>query len=158
MAGMTREELQALLAPVTDFIGGRPLDEALEASLNSSFPPAGETFQAIKAGCLAAIEAGWMCKHEAGGIRYGRVLRPSDGLQGFSVDVVDMENVRGPHHRHPLGEVDMVMPLAGEARFNGKGAGWKVYEADSAHYPVVSDGRALVLYLLPQGEIEFTGK
>ena len=42
------------------------------------------------------------------------------------------------------------------ARFDGQGAGWVVYPADSAHVPTVSGGRALVLYLLPQGAIEFT--
>jgi len=31
-----------------------------------------------------------------------------------------------------------------------------VYAPGSAHRPTVSSGRALVLYLLPQGQIEFT--
>jgi hypothetical protein len=31
-----------------------------------------------------------------------------------------------------------------------------VYEAGSAHHPTVTEGRALVLYLLPQGSIQFT--
>ncbi|NCF10982.1 MAG: DUF4863 family protein, partial [Gammaproteobacteria bacterium] len=31
-------------------------------------------------------------------------------------------------------------------------------EPNSAHRPTVRDGRALVLYLLPGGEIEFTGQ
>jgi len=44
----------------------------------------------------------------------------------------------------------MVMPLEGDARFDGQGAGWKVYAAGSAHYPKVTSGRALVLYLLPR--------
>lgn len=158
MTEMTREGLQALLAPVTGYVGGRPLDEELEIGLNASFPPGGEVFKAIETACHEAIRGGWMCKYEEGGIRYGRVIKPVEALHGFSVDVVDMDNVRGPHHRHPRGEIDLVMPVAGEAKFNGKGAGWKVYEAGSAHYPVVSDGRALVLYLLPGGEIEFTGR
>jgi len=34
--------------------------------------------------------------------------------------------------------------------------GWLVYEPDSEHYPTVSGGRAIVLYLLPGGEIDFT--
>jgi hypothetical protein len=99
-----------------------------------------------------------MCKHEDGGIKYGRVIKPVEALQGFSVDVVDMENIKGPHHRHPDGEIDMIMPQTGKAKFDGMGAGWKVYKPDSAHYPGVSDGRALVLYLLPAGKIEFTGR
>jgi hypothetical protein len=99
-----------------------------------------------------------MCKYEAGGIHYGRVIKPVEELHGFSVDVVDMKDIKGPHHRHPRGEIDMVIPIEGDARFDGKGAGWKVYQAGSAHYPTVSGGRALVLYLLPGGEIEFTGR
>lgn len=50
----------------------------------------------------------------------------------------------------------MVMPITPDARFDGHGAGWCVYGPDSAHHPTVSDGEAIVLYLLPKGEIEFT--
>jgi hypothetical protein len=67
-----------------------------------------------------------------------------------------MDNLAGPHHRHPEGEIDMIMPLTGAAKFDGRGAGWLVYGPGTAHRPTVSDGRALVLYLLPQGRIEFT--
>jgi len=77
-------------------------------------------------------------------------------LHGFSVDVVDMKDLAGPHHVHPLGEIDLIMPIEGDALFDGHGAGWMVYPAQSAHSPTVSNGRALVLYLLPQGKIEFT--
>jgi hypothetical protein len=67
-----------------------------------------------------------------------------------------MNDCVGPHHSHPNGEIDLVMPLEGDARFDGHAAGWVVYPADSAHFPTVSGGRALVLYLLPGGSIEFT--
>jgi hypothetical protein len=67
-----------------------------------------------------------------------------------------MEDVAGPHHRHPTGEIDLVLPLSGDARFDGRGAGWVVYGPGSAHRPTVRGGKALVLYLLPQGAIEFT--
>jgi hypothetical protein len=36
------------------------------------------------------------------------------------------------------------------------GAGWCVNEPGSSHCPTVTDGEALVLYLLPDGEINFT--
>ena len=74
----------------------------------------------------------------------------------MSIDVVEMDDVVGPHHAHPNGEIDLVMPLDEEARFDGVGAGWKVYPAGSAHHPTVTGGKALVLYLLPDGAIEFT--
>ena len=67
-----------------------------------------------------------------------------------------MDDVVGPHHSHPNGEIDLVMPSEGEARFDGHGAGWVVYPPGSAHHPTVSGGRALVLYLLPEGSIEFS--
>lgn len=155
---MTREEFQALLVPITDYIGNRAADAALEADLNDKFPATSPEFKAIESACHTAIAEGWMCKYEDGGIKFGRVIKPAEALQGYSVDVVEMDNIKGPHHRHPKGEIDMVMPLQGDAKFDGKGAGWKVFKADSAHYPTVTDGKALVLYLLPGGEIEFTGK
>ena len=96
------------------------------------------------------------CVAVAGGIRFGRVVKPEPATHGFSVDVVEMENIVGPHHTHPNGEIDMVMPLTGNAKFDGHGAGWVVYGPGSAHRPTVTDGKALVLYLLPQGAIEFT--
>jgi len=70
--------------------------------------------------------------------------------------VVDMQPLAGPHHRHPNGEIDLVMPIEAGAEFDGHGAGWVVYEPGSAHHPTVTVGRALVLYLLPAGAIEFT--
>lgn len=56
----------------------------------------------------------------------------------------------------PGGEIDMIMPITDGARFDGSPRGWKVYGPDSAHRPTVSGGAALVLYLLPDGQIEFT--
>jgi hypothetical protein len=67
-----------------------------------------------------------------------------------------MQDVAGPHHRHPKGEIDLIMPLDEPAMFDGHPAGWLVYGPDSAHRPTVSGGSALVLYLLPEGAIEFT--
>lgn len=153
---MTPEQLGDLVSPITNYVDGRLLDKDLEVALNQSFPVEGELFQRIFAACRAAIEAGWMCNREADGIKFGRVIKPDVKLHGYSVDVVEMENVRGPHHRHPNGEIDMVMPLTVDAKFDGHGAGWVVYDANTAHFPTVTDGKALVLYLLPQGAIEFS--
>lgn len=43
-----------------------------------------------------------------------------------------------------------------EARCDGRPAGWVVMPPGSAHRPSVNQGRALGLYLLPQGRIDFT--
>jgi hypothetical protein len=151
-----RAEFEPLVAEVTRWVAGKPLDAALEAALNAHFPPNSPTFRKIEAACCDGIAAGWMCERAAGGIKYGRVAKPSAALDGFSIDVVDMSDVKGPHHRHPNGEIDMIMPQSGKAEFDGQGAGWRVYGAGSAHVPTVAGGRALVLYLLPGGAIEFT--
>lgn len=153
---MTPDAFESLIAEVTAKIAGREVGPALAEFLNSEFPADGKTFAAIEAGCRAAIAAGWMCGQEAGGIRYGRVIKPGERTHGFSVDVVQMRDVKGPHHRHPTGEIDMIMPITPGAKFDGQPKGWHVYEPDSAHNPTVSDGEALVLYLLPDGKIEFT--
>ena len=67
-----------------------------------------------------------------------------------------MRDIAGPHHAHPLGEIDLVMPQEGDATFDSRPAGWVVMPPGSAHRPTVTDGRSLVLYLLPEGRIEFT--
>jgi hypothetical protein len=153
---MTPSQFTDLLAGITARAAGRPLDAALEAALTAAVPPGGPAYRGVLEACQAAIAAGWMCDREAGGIRYGRVVKPGPATHGFSVDVVDMADVVGPHHRHPNGEIDLVMPLSEGATFDGRGAGWVVYGPGSAHRPTVASGRALVLYLLPQGAIEFT--
>jgi len=153
---MNSNEFADLIASVTGWIGDRALDSALEADLNRAFPADGALFQSVVAACRAGVAAGWMCNREGGGIKYGRVVKPGEASHGFSGDVVEMENLAGPHHRHPEGEIDMIMPLEGSAKFDGRDAGWLVYGPGSAHRPTVSDGKALVLYLLPKGKIEFT--
>jgi hypothetical protein len=149
-------EFAGLVGSITDRIQGRPLDKALESDLNSFFPADGDVYRAVVAACRTGIAAGWLCNREHAGIRYGRVLKPGEATHGFSVDVVDMNTVAGGHHRHPTGEIDLIMPFDPAAQFDGCGAGWLVYGAGSAHVPTVTGGRALVLYLLPQGAIEFT--
>jgi hypothetical protein len=153
---MTPDEFASLIARITDSISGRPLDDELAGYLNRTYPPGHEAFEDIRNGCRQAIADGWMCNREAGGIRFGRVIKPGPDTHDFSVDVVVMNDVQGPHHRHPSGEIDMIMPITPDARFDGHGAGWCVYGPDTAHHPTVSDGEAIVLYLLPKGEIEFT--
>lgn len=161
------DDFRALVARLTATLASRPVDEALAQHLNQHHPAGSPVYESLAAACRAGVAEGWMCQQEHGGIRYGRVLPADDATHGFSVDVVDMADVAGPHHVHPQGEIDLVMPLAaeqpgpgltpgGSAEFDGQGAGWKVYGPGSGHRPTVSGGRALVLYLLPGGAIEFT--
>lgn len=152
---MTAEQLRSQVAQLAAQIAGRPLERPLADWLNAEHGPLSDSFRQLQATCEAGVHAGWLCNREGGGIRYGRVFKPADDLQGFSVDVVDMESIAGPRHVHPGGEIDMVMPLSEGARFDGHGAGWVVYGPGSQHAPTVTGGRALVLYLLPAGQIQF---
>ena len=152
----TPKQFEQLVAPVARFAQGRALDTALQADLNLKFPPGGEPFEQIRAACHAGIAAGWLCAQGDAKRRFGRIFEAGDATHGFSVDVVDITDLVGNHHRHPTGEIDMIMPVTPQARFDDKGAGWLVYPPDSAHRPTVSGGRALILYLLPEGKIEWT--
>jgi hypothetical protein len=145
-----------LIKAVTSSVVGTPLEASLATFLNSQFPADGSWFQEMEQLCRRGCAEGWLCAREAGGIRFGRPIKAGPETQGFSVDVVEMDDVVGPHHAHPNGEIDLVMPLDEAACFDGVHAGWKVYEAKSAHNPTVTGGKALVLYLLPEGAIEFT--
>lgn len=153
---MSPAEFRQQITQLTAQLAGRPLGCALDAWLNAEHGAGSATYEQLKKTCIAGAAEGWLCEHEAGGLRYGRIFKPADDLHGFSVDVVDMKNIAGPHHTHPQGEIDLIMPLDDGALFDGRPAGWLVFPPGSAHRPTVSSGRALVLYLLPQGSIEFT--
>ena len=73
---------------------------------------------------------------------------------GFSIDVVDMTGP-GPRHRHPNGEVNWCIALEGSPTFGEQDPGWVVESPGSEHVPTVSGGRMLIVYLLPEGAIEF---
>ena len=152
----TKAAFHQSLADLPGQIAGRPLDAELADWLNQTHGAASETYRHLKDACIQGVAEGWLCEREGAGIRYGRVFKADDTLHRFSVDVVDMHNIAGPHHSHPSGEIDLIMPLEGEAVFDGHPAGWCVYPPGSAHHPTVAHGRALVLYLLPEGQIQFT--
>jgi hypothetical protein len=153
---MSKELFHQQLADLTAEIAGRPLDAKLEHWLNHTHGADSSTYAQLKQSCQEGVAQGWLCEREGAGIRYGRVFKAEDALHRFSVDVVDMHDIAGPHHSHPQGEIDLIMPIEGEAAFDGHPAGWCVYPPGSAHYPTVTAGRALVLYLLPEGQIQFT--
>ena len=154
---MNISDFKALIKPVTDFVSISKIDSALGEELNRRFPAGDETFDEIEKACHAAVEAGWMCANgDEGGPRWGRVIEAGPETGGLSIDVVDLTDWVGSHHSHPKGEVCMVLPMTPDAKFNGVPRGWCAYEPGSAHHPTVSDGRALVLYMLPDGEIEFS--
>ena len=155
---MPKRDFIQLLDKIARTVAGDALDAGLEARLNHEFPPASKTFRTLACLCAEGEKDGWLMAREAGGIRYGRAIRPGDITGNFSVDVVRMKDVRGPHHVHTTGEIGAIFPLEGAPQFDGHDEGWYVYGPGSDHHPTVAGGDAYVLYLLPDGAIEFTGK
>jgi len=146
---------RSLVQQVTAPIAGAPLDGALERRLNADFPAGGEVFRSLETACKEGIASGWMCTQGGGKRKFGRIFEPAPDLSAFSVDVVDIDDLVGNYHRHPTGEVDLIMPQTEGATFDARGAGWLVYAPGSGHRPTVKRGRVLVLYLLPGGQIEW---
>ena len=153
---MSPTQFREQIAEPSAHLGGRRLDAGLDAWLNAEHGVTTATYARLKQSCETGVAEGWLCDREGGGIRYGRIFKPAPDLQGFSVDVVDMPDIAAPHHSHPNGEIDLIMPLDEGAQFDGRPAGWLVCPPGSAHHPTVTGGRALVLYLLPEGSIQFT--
>lgn len=129
---MSPTHFQENIAELTVQLAGRPLDASLQAWLNAEHGPGSITYERLKQACETGVAEGWLCDREGGGIRYGRIFKPSADLHGFSVDVVDMKDIAGPHHSHPNGEIDLIMPIEGDAQFDGHPAGWLVYLPGSA--------------------------
>lgn len=155
---MSQARFEALIAQIAGEIASLPLDGVMESTLNATHGVGTVSFAELAALCAQGEAEGWLMEREAGGIRFGRAIKPGTSAGLFSVDVVRMKDVRGPHHLHPNGEIGAVIPLSGTPRFDGFDAGWYVYGPGTDHHPTVSGGDAYVLYLLPEGAIEFTGR
>ena len=155
---MSQEKFNEIMGTIATAIADKPVDAALAAFLAEKFGPDSQTFKDVEALCREGEAAGWICGREMGGIKFGRVVKPGTTAGKFSVDVVRMNDVKGPHHVHPNGEIGMIMPVAGAPTFDGFPRGWYVDPPGSDHWPTVEGGDAYVLYLLPDGAIQFTGK
>lgn len=131
--------------------GVSPDDPNAAQLLDEQAPVDGDLVRGIVDDALAGASDGWLLPKEQGGIRFGRVAKDVDG---FSVDAVQMASP-GPGHRHPRGEINLLIPLEGTPEFDGHAPGWVVYPSGSAHVPTVSGGSMLILYFLPGGEIEW---
>ena len=155
---MSMQEFQSLMGKVAASLEGRAVDDAMATHLNATFPIEGTTFKRLAALCAQGEKEGWLMSREHEGIKFGRAIKPDAEAGSFSVDVVRMKDVKGPHHIHTNGEIGAIMPISGAPRFDGFAPGWYVYPPGSDHNPTVTEGDAYVLYLLPEGAIEFTGR
>jgi hypothetical protein len=158
MPSAAEDQFRSAIGHIVEAIGARPLNADLERFLQSTFPPGKTNFDNLEQLVFIGVKEGWLCERMAGGIAYGRAVKPGREASTFSVDVVVMDNIAGPHHIHTTGEIGMIMPLTGTPLFDGKPRGWYVYSSGSAHFPTVTGGKACILYLLPDGAIQFTGQ
>lgn len=149
------EPFARLVRELTDWLADRPVVPELRAELEAAFPSDGAFFSELRTACMAGIDSGRLADRGAPPLRYGRIVKPSSSTSGYSIDVVTMTDVVGPHHAHPKGEIDMVMPIDAAARFDGHGIGWLVFGPGSDHSPTVTGGTAAILYALPDGAIRF---
>lgn len=124
------------------------------AELTRRFDPVGPEAHALNLELKALLEAGKLAERGALPVKYGRVAKAGEPTLGFSIDVVHM-NGPGPMHRHPNGEVNYCLALDGQPTFDGQAPGWVVFPPESRHVPTVAGGTMLIVYLLPQGAIEF---
>ncbi|MHC4515121.1 MAG: 4-hydroxylaminobenzoate lyase [Planctomycetota bacterium] len=145
--------LAELVDPVIQVLQDFSLEDpaAVQAELERQFPMAGETVQGIRTMMVEGQEQGWLLTNAAGGIQFGRIAKDR---AGFSVDAV-LCSGPGPRHRHPNGEVDLLFATDGNPEFDGHAEGWAVYGPGSEHVPAVAGGEMLILYLLPEGAIEW---
>jgi hypothetical protein len=149
-------DFEQSIAQITAWLAGRTVEPSLAEELQARFPPGGPEFSRLADACRLGMAEGWLGQRGEPELRWGRPVKPGPETHGYSVDVVEMTDVAGPHHAHPQGEIDMIIPIDRNARFDGAGEGWLVYGPGSDHAPTVTGGKAIVLYLLPQGEIAFS--
>ena len=152
----TRDDLLALLDAPMRAAAGLDLSDAAaaRAELERRYPSTSPAAHALREALVQAVEEGVICNRENGDIRFSRLAKPSDTLHDLSVDFVWMTGP-GIHHRHPKGEMNLCFAVEGDPRFDGQPEGWVAFAADSRHVPTVTNGRMLIVYFLPSGEVEW---
>jgi hypothetical protein len=128
--------------------------EAAEAELERRLSAAGDAALALNGRLQELLDAGSIADRGEPPVRWSRVAKATEETERFSIDAVHMSGP-GPRHRHPAGEIDYCIALEGEPTFDGRPPGWVVLPPDSVHVPTVSGGTMLIVYLLPDGAMEF---
>jgi hypothetical protein len=150
-----RETATAVLMPIIEVL--KDIDASqpnATEQVNTLLPLNDPRVQAARKLVNEGLAAGWLAPREAGGVRFGRVAKPTGDTHNFSIDAVEM-NGAGPGHVHPNGEFDLSFALDGDPRFEDQPEGWVVLPPGSWHVPTVTGGRMGILYFLPDGAINF---
>ena len=125
------EKFQTLIQEITDFIGDKPLDQALQTQLNERFPCKGEVYARIFDTCRTAISEGWMCQYEGGGVRwsassawsFGEPLDRDAGALGDGHEPAgdDAHGLAGDGDRGGIGVAVLVGDPVGGGGLSGEG-------------------------------------
>lgn len=128
--------------------------ESAVRTLTERLDPQGAEGRALSQALCGLLEAGEVADRGEPPVRWSRVAKAGPETGEFSIDVVHM-NGAGPRHTHHEGEINWCIALSGQPRFDGHGAGWVAFPPGSTHVPTVEDGEMLIVYLLPNGAVEF---
>jgi hypothetical protein len=142
--------------PLFDAAAGLDLRDPAAAisELERRLDPGGDAAKKVAGELRTLLAEGRIADRGAPPVRWSRVAKAGPETRELSIDVVLMDGA-GPRHRHPGGEVNFCVALDGEPRFDGKEPGWVVFPPGSSHVPTVEGGTMLIVYLLPDGRIEF---
>ncbi|MFT7485847.1 MAG: hypothetical protein ACI9F9_001698 [Candidatus Paceibacteria bacterium] len=132
----------------------RAPDQA-RVELERRYPASGAAASMFSEVLQGWFEEGKICERGEMPMRFGRVSKATPESLDFSIDIVHMDGP-GPEHKHPQGEVNFCISIDGQPTFDGHAPGWVVFPPNSVHVPTVSGGTMLIVYLLPQGAMEFT--
>lgn len=128
--------------------------ETARAELERLYPFEAEPCARLREALLAAVEDGAICDRGKEPVRYSRLAKPDATPHALSVDFVWMSGP-GIAHRHPRGEINLCFAVDGTPDFDGYPEGWVTFAPDTQHVPTVSNGRMLIVYFLPGGEVEW---
>lgn len=126
-----------------------------EAELRRRLDPGGPDARALNARLVDLERRGLVAHKGSAPLRFSRAAHPCAATGGYSIDVVHM-SAPGPEHSHPRGEIDYCVAVQGAPTFDGRPPGWVVLPPGSRHVPSVAGGTLLIVYLLPDGAIEFS--
>ena len=73
---MSNREFLETISFISERIGERSLDSQLAEYLSAEFPVDGDAFSKLKALCVQGEAEGWLMAREAGGIKFGRAVKP----------------------------------------------------------------------------------
>jgi hypothetical protein len=146
----------ATFGPLLDAARGLDLGQPArcEAELARRLDPRGPAARELNARLQELERAGLVAHKGAPPLRFSRAAKASSATGGYSIDVVHM-SAPGPEHVHPRGEIDYCVAVDGAPTFDGRPPGWVVLPPGSRHVPTVAGGTMLIVYLLPDGAIEF---